>query len=86
LELLAGEMVRLTEHQTLSRETVRRRLSENELKPWRQTMWCIPRVDANTWPVWKTSLADRHRFISLSGSGLGLLTDIATSGKVLLIS
>jgi transposase len=42
LELLAGEMVKLTEHRELSRETVRRRLEENELKPWRQDMWCIP--------------------------------------------
>lgn len=46
LELLAGEVVRLTEHDSLSKETVRRRLKENELKPWRQTMWCIPKVDA----------------------------------------
>ena len=33
IELLAGEMVRMTEHDSLSRETVRRRLAENELKP-----------------------------------------------------
>jgi len=45
LELLAGEMVKLTAHATLSRETVRRRLNENQLKPWRQDMWCIPQVD-----------------------------------------
>jgi transposase len=45
LELLAGEMVKLTEHGELSRETVRRRLAENELKPWRRDMWCIPEVD-----------------------------------------
>jgi len=45
LELLAGEMVRLTEHERLSRETVRRRLAENALKPWRQKRWCVPRVD-----------------------------------------
>ena len=45
LELLAGEMVKLTTHATLSRETVRRRLKENHLKPWRQHMWCIPQVD-----------------------------------------
>ena len=45
LELLAGEMLRLTEHQRLSRETVRRRLAENALKPWRQKRWCVPRVD-----------------------------------------
>src|SRR6202795_3506062 len=46
LELLAGELVRLTDHEELSRETVRRRLAENDLKPWRKNMWCIPKVDA----------------------------------------
>jgi len=46
LELLAGAMVKLTEHAGLSRETVRRRLAENDLKPWRKDMWCIPQVDA----------------------------------------
>ena len=46
LELLAGEMVKLTSHESLSRETVRRRLEENQLKPWRKDMWCIPKVDA----------------------------------------
>jgi transposase len=45
LELLAGAMVRLTEHESLSDETVRRRLAENDLKPWRRDMWCIPRID-----------------------------------------
>src|SRR5262252_1783711 len=45
LELLADELVRLTEHNNISRETVRRRLAENELKPWRKDMWCIPQVD-----------------------------------------
>jgi len=46
LELLAEEFVKLTEHEQLSRETVRRRLAENDLKPWRRDMWCIPKVDA----------------------------------------
>jgi transposase len=45
LELLAGEMIKLTEHDGISRETVRRRLAENQLKPWRKDMWCIPQVD-----------------------------------------
>lgn len=45
LQLLAGEMVTLTAHAELSRETVRRRLAENDLKPWRRDMWCIPEVD-----------------------------------------
>jgi transposase len=46
LALLADAVVQLTEHDSLSRETVRRRLEENELKPWRKDMWCIPKVDA----------------------------------------
>src|ERR1700738_3410495 len=45
LELLADAMVKLTRHESLSGETVRRRLAENGLKPWRKDMWCIPRVD-----------------------------------------
>jgi transposase len=45
LELLADAMIKLTEHADLSRETVRRRLAENHLKPWRKEMWCIPQID-----------------------------------------
>jgi transposase len=45
LELLADALVKLTDHEELSRETVRRRLAENHLKPWRKDMWCIPKVD-----------------------------------------
>ena len=45
LELLAGKLVSLTQHDSVSRETVRRRLVENDLKPWRKDMWCIPQVD-----------------------------------------
>ncbi len=46
LELLAGELVRRTDHTALSRETVRRRLAEQKVKPWQQRMWCIPTVGA----------------------------------------
>ena len=45
LKLLAGRMVELTEHAQLSRETIRRRLHEKELKPWQRKMWCIAKVD-----------------------------------------
>src|SRR5437868_1821102 len=45
LELLADAMGKRTGHESLSGETVRRRLAENGLKPWRRDMWCIPRVD-----------------------------------------
>jgi len=46
LKLLVGRYVSLTEHDNISRETVRRRLAENELKPWQRKMWCVPSVDA----------------------------------------
>jgi transposase len=46
LQLLADEMVRLTQHESVSDETIRRRLSELQLKPWQEKMWCIPKVDA----------------------------------------
>ena len=46
LALLAGELIELTRHKHVSRETVRRRLAENALKPWREEMWCIPSVNA----------------------------------------
>src|SRR5437868_14043828 len=45
LTLLADTMVKLTDHDSLSGETVRRRLAENDLKPWRRDMWCIPHLD-----------------------------------------
>src|SRR5258707_3998693 len=45
LELLAGAMVKLTDHESLSGETVRRRLAENGLKPWRKDMGGLPKVD-----------------------------------------
>src|ERR1700685_2970499 len=45
LELLADAHVKLTAHESLPGETVRRRLAENGLKPWRKDMRCIPRVD-----------------------------------------
>ena len=46
LQLIADEMVRLTAHETVSIETIRRRLREVDLKPWREKMWCIPKVDS----------------------------------------
>ena len=47
LKLLAGQMVTLTAHESLSRETVRRCLHEQDLKPWLRKMWCIPKLDAH---------------------------------------
>ena len=44
LQLLADALVRLTDHATLGRETVRRRLAAQAIKPWQRDMWCIPKV------------------------------------------
>lgn len=46
LQLLGDELVRLTDLETVSSETIRRRLKDNKLKPWQHKMWCIPKVDA----------------------------------------
>lgn len=44
MDLLAGEMIRLTSHETLSGDTVGRRLAEMPLKPWQEKMWCIETI------------------------------------------
>jgi transposase len=46
LDLLAGEMVRLTSHKAVSRDTVGRRLDEVAIKPWQEKMWCVPAINA----------------------------------------
>jgi hypothetical protein len=53
LTLLADALVKLTAHESLSRETIRRRLAENDLKPWRTDMWCVPQVDADYVARWR---------------------------------
>ena len=47
LQLLSEKIVELVDADSVSKETVRRRLEENHLKPWQQKMWCIPKVDAD---------------------------------------
>lgn len=46
LHLLADQLVVGTELASVSTETVRRRLADNELKPWQKKMWCIRALDA----------------------------------------
>jgi transposase len=46
MQLLADAFVSVSEHESLSSETVRRRLAEKKIKPWQEKMWCIPKVDA----------------------------------------
>jgi transposase len=46
MQLLADAFVSMSDHTSLSDETVRRRLHEKKIKPWQHKMWCIPCVDA----------------------------------------
>lgn len=46
LRLLAGKWVESTDLDSVSEDTVGRRLAENDLKPWQKKMWCIPNMDA----------------------------------------
>lgn len=46
LRLLADWVVQMEIIDSLSHETVRRVLDDNELKPWRRQEWCIPAANA----------------------------------------
>jgi transposase len=54
LALLADAVVALTPHARISRHTIGRRLAENDLKPWQQKMWCVPKIDTEYVARWKT--------------------------------
>ena len=54
LELLADAMVKLTGHESLSGETVLRRLAENGLKPCARICGAFLGSTANMLPAWKT--------------------------------
>jgi len=54
LKLLAAAQIKLTEHKSLSHETVRRRLAENGLKPGAKTCGAFRKSTANTSPAWRT--------------------------------
>jgi transposase len=80
MQLLADEMVRLTGHSGLSRETIRRRLAENELKPWQQKMWCVPKVDAeyvarmeNVLDLYASTPTRKHPVVSFDESPVQLI-------------
>ena len=45
LKFLANALVEVIEHPSVSRETIRCRLDNNDLKPWQQKMWCIAKID-----------------------------------------
>ena len=73
LDLLAGAMVRLTEHDALSRETVRQRLAECALKPWRRDMWCIPPLDGSYVRGWRTCLISMPKWLIRSADWFALI-------------
>ena len=54
LKLLAGTMVSLTEHEGLSYETVRRRLAEDDLNPWRRDGGAVRTSTVLMSRVWRT--------------------------------
>ncbi len=45
LKLLASALIKDVEHECISYETVRRRLDDNDLKPWQKKMWRIAKID-----------------------------------------
>lgn len=47
MQLLADRLIVLTDLETVSADTVRRRLGEKKIKPWQKKMWCIPSFDAD---------------------------------------
>lgn len=46
LSMLGDQLISLRELETISPETIRQRLKENDLKPWQKKMWCIGKLDA----------------------------------------
>ena len=74
----------MVEHRarSLSGETVRRRLAENGLKPWRKDMWCIPGSTANMSPAWKTCSTFMPKRRSQAAGGLLRREPIQLIGEV----
>lgn len=46
LSMLGEQLITLTELDSISPETIRQRLKDNDLKPWQKKMWCIAKLDA----------------------------------------
>jgi len=53
LRLLADRVVQMKIIDSLSHETVRQVLDDNELKPWRREEWCIPTANPEFVFTWK---------------------------------
>lgn len=46
LTLLGERLVALSDLESVSIETIRRRLKDKAIKPWQKKMWCLPALDA----------------------------------------
>lgn len=46
LTLLGERLVALSDLESVSIETIRRRLKDKAIKPWQKKMWCLPTLDA----------------------------------------
>lgn len=47
LSLLSDSLIALTDLESISLETIRNRLKNNDLKPWQRKMWCIGKMTAD---------------------------------------
>ena len=47
LSLITDKLITLTDLETVSLETIRQRLKQNDLKPWQKKMWCIGELDCD---------------------------------------
>ncbi len=45
LTLLGAQLISLTDLETISNETIRQRMKQNDLKPWQKKMWCVGKLD-----------------------------------------
>ncbi len=85
LSLLADAMVALTDHEDLSCDTVRRRLAENELKPWRKKMWCISEINGeyagrmeDVLDLYASAYDPAHPVVSFDESPTQLIGEVRT--------
>jgi hypothetical protein len=75
LELWAGAMVKLTDRESLSGETGRRRLAENGLRPWRTDMCCIPKLDGE-YVARMEDVLDRRPVVCFDESPVQLIGEV----------
>jgi transposase len=78
LRLLAEQMGRLTTHQSISDETIRRRLKKLDLKLWHGKISCIPKGEAELVARMEDAISDAHMPIPAE-TGTALVTTTTTA-------